>query len=108
MKKKKKRSTRTQRKVTMLESEYKDIMKKLRIGEQAISVGKPTGYKVSIGFVADRKLTKSEIDTIVSQVSLVVEEPSDDWADTAAEDHMVFTTRDVKVTANRIGKKRRK
>lgn len=102
------RKTRAQRKVTMLESEYKAIMKRLQVGDQAISVGKPTRYKVSIGFTADRRLSRQEIDAIVNQIRLVVEEPSDDWAETAAEDHMGFTTRDVVVTANRIGKKRRK
>ena len=78
-------------------SDFARIMAGLEKGVQPIKKTKESQYVVEMSFVSDRRLSDKELSAIQGQLALVVEEPSDEWATKVPEDHMSFSTKDVRV-----------
>jgi len=88
-------------------SDFSRIMAGLEKGVQPIKKDKPSQYVAEIAFVSNRVLTHDEIDAVKSQLAVVVEEPSDEWATGVSADHMSFTTKDVRLSLKRSRQRRR-
>ncbi|MGA1650161.1 MAG: hypothetical protein ACO39Y_12285 [Ilumatobacteraceae bacterium] len=79
----------------------------LEKGVQPIKKTKESQYVVEMSFVSDRRLSDKELGAIRGQLALIVEEPSDEWATKVPEDHMTFSTKDVRVGL-RVSRQRKK
>lgn len=98
---KKRKQTRTEKRVAKLENEFAAIMSSLQKGNQPIVKKKTSNtYVATINFCTDRRLTQDEMDSLLFAAAVQIEDPSGKDGAKRAE----FSTCDVKAMIKRTRK----